>query len=78
MSHRNTQTGVNEMTNTFTINKQTGNMFTFNHFQNGELVAFVRGFGANAAEALQDAKKELSMHAAHFAKAPASHKARAF
>lgn len=63
----------------FTLTAQHGNMFTFTQWTQGHCpVALVRGFGATEAEALEDAKSDLSQHADHAAPAPRSAQARSF
>lgn len=47
------------MTNTFKLVATHGNMFTFERSVNGKPTDFLRGFGANEQEALEDARSEL-------------------
>lgn len=64
---------------TFSLATQHSNMFTFAQFDAaGKHIAHVRGLGSNEAEALADAKKDLSLHKEHYAAAPYSHKVRGF
>lgn len=47
------------MTNTFKLVAKHGNMFTFERSVNGKPTDYLRGFGSNEVDALNDARSEL-------------------
>ena len=48
-----------KMTNTFKLVAKHGNMFTFERAVDGKPTDYLRGFGANESDALNDARSEL-------------------